>query len=152
MRQHNVPGLGALVESFAATLPFLSVLNFWAIITVLYATAQPYLLQYTPWITLWSFVGGLTLTGVIIMIIIYKFVLPSVWSFRGRQMFDRDSQVVERLGVIEAILTGSSEETKSKVPDRLDKIEALLEKLVDDERVREAIKEKRKRKRKGVDK
>ena len=90
MRQKNIPGLGAFMESFFVTLPILGIINFWAIITVLYANVQPYLLQHAPWMNLWIFVGFLTLIGITGMFIVYKFVLSSVWSFRGKQMFDRE--------------------------------------------------------------
>ena len=91
MKQRNIPGLGAFMESFFVTLPILGIINFWAIITVLYANVQPYLLQHAPWMNLWIFVGLLTLIGITGMIIVYKFVLSSVWSFRGKQMLDKDN-------------------------------------------------------------
>ena len=104
MKQRNVPWLGAFMESFFVTLPLLGIINFWAIITVLYTNARPYLLQYLPWMTLWLFMVLITVIGIVGMLLVYKFVLPSIWSFRGKQMFDRENQLVSKIDSIEALL------------------------------------------------
>jgi D-beta-D-heptose 7-phosphate kinase/D-beta-D-heptose 1-phosphate adenosyltransferase len=106
MKQKNIPWLGAFMESFFVTLPLLSIINFWAIIVMLYTNLRPYLLQYMPWMNLWYFVAILTLIGVLGMVLVYKFVLPSIWAFRGKQMFTENSGISNRNGVRVAISGG----------------------------------------------
>ena len=112
MKQWNIPWLGAFMESFFVTLPLLSVINFWAIITVLYTTVRPHLLQYAPWVTMWLFVGCITLLGIIGMVLVYKFVLPSIWTFRQDQMFKHNSNIVDLLKNIDERLARLEESSK----------------------------------------
>jgi hypothetical protein len=105
MKQKNIPWLGAFMESFFMTLPIFSIFSTIAIIIVLYTNIQPYLIQYVPWITLWSFMGILMVFGLTGMFVMYKFVLKSIWAFRGKQ-------------------TNSNE-------DRLERIETMLKELVE---------------------
>lgn len=104
MKQKNIPWLGAFLETFFTTLPFLSIVSFLAIIMVLYSEARPYLLQYAPWMTLWLFLVIIAVVGVFGMWLVYRFVLPSIWTFRGRQMFDRENQLVNKIESIESLL------------------------------------------------
>jgi cytidyltransferase-like protein len=106
MKQHNIPWLGAFMEAFFVTLPLLGIINFWAIITVLYTNIRPYLLLHMPWVTLWLFVVALTVIGIVGMFLVYKFVLPSVWSFRGKQMLGQDTIPAKRHGVVVAVSGG----------------------------------------------
>jgi len=45
-----------------------------------------------PWIKLWIFMLALTFLVGGMMILVYKFVLPSLWAFRGRQMFGKKTR------------------------------------------------------------
>jgi hypothetical protein len=45
------------------------------------------------------------LTGAV-MVLVYKFVLPSVWTFRADQMFGFNSDIKKRLDRIEKLLRG----------------------------------------------
>lgn len=97
LKQRNVPRLGALIDSLYTSLPILSIINFLSILTVLYATTKGYLDVWAPWLTFWMFIcflGSLTLAT---MVVIYKFVLPSVWTFRQKQMFGYESKLISTL-------------------------------------------------------
>jgi len=93
MKQRNIKWVGGLVESIFSTLPFLGIWNYIAIAIVLYTNVYPYLVQYFPWVKLWIFLLCLIGVGIIGMFIMYKFVLPSLWAFRGKQMFQRDGEL-----------------------------------------------------------
>lgn len=97
MRQRHIPGVGAFVESLYTTLPALSIINFLSIITVLYATIKGYLLVWTPWMEFWMFICILAAVAGIVMTLVWKFVLPSVWIVRGRLLFGFQSDVSDKL-------------------------------------------------------
>jgi len=100
MKQKTIPGLGAFIESLYTVLPILSVMNFVAIAIVLYTDVQPYLLVHLPWVQLWMFLLILSIVVLLLMWMAYKYILPSMWTFRGRQMFEHESAVVDRLDEI----------------------------------------------------
>lgn len=105
MKQRNIPWVGAFVESLFNSLPFLSILisvfNFLSIIVVLYASIKPYLEIYIPHIKLETFIGAvilaLLIVVAIVMVVIYKYVTPSLWTFRNKQMNKYDSEVLKKL-------------------------------------------------------
>jgi hypothetical protein len=110
VKQRNIPWVGAFVESLFNSLPFISIMltvfNFVSILVVLYTNIRPYLTEYTPNITLGVFVGVavslISLVVVIAMVIIYKYVTPSLWTFRNKQMNKYDNEVIKRIKRIEA--------------------------------------------------
>ena len=97
IKQKHIPGVGALVDSLFSCLPFLSFINFVFISVVLYSEIAPYLKPHAPWVSLWVFLLILTCLTIISMALVYKFVLPSLWAFRGRQMFGYESKVTDKL-------------------------------------------------------
>lgn len=118
MKQRNIKGLGAFVESLYTTLPILAVINFISIATILYASVREPLLAYVPWMQLWVFL--LILVGItgLTMIGIYLFVLPSIWTFRGKQMFGYESHVTDKLNKILQRL----EELENKTEDAVSQL------------------------------
>ncbi len=104
LKQYNIPWLGAFMESFFVTLPMLSVFSFWAIFTVLYANIRPYLLQHIPWLTFWIFMVAIVVIGLIGMVVVYKFIILSIWLFRKKQMSDFEKQMLDRMDVLETTL------------------------------------------------
>jgi divalent metal cation (Fe/Co/Zn/Cd) transporter len=117
MKQRNIPWVGAFIESLFNALPFLSILismfNFFSIILVLYSNIKPYMTEYVPNITLPVFIGCVAIVLVFIvitvMIIVYKYVNPSLWTFRNKQMNQYDSEVLNRLKEIEKRLDVKNE-------------------------------------------
>ena len=87
IKQKNVPALGAVIDSFVTSLPLLSLINFVSMMAVLWSTTiQPFAHLHIPWLNLWLFMGGMTVMVIVAMFITYKYILPSVWAFRYRQM------------------------------------------------------------------
>lgn len=101
MKQKNVKRVGAIFESAFTVLPILSIINYLSISTVLYASIREYLLVWVPWMQLWVFILMLMALGLVLMVVTYKWVLPSIWTFRGKQMFSHDSEVIDKLDGIE---------------------------------------------------
>lgn len=97
LKQYNIPWLGALVDSLYTSLPVLSIINFLSISTVLYATIKEYLFTWAPWLSFGWFILILTICTLSMMIGVYTFVLPSLWTFRNRQMNKYDSDVLTEI-------------------------------------------------------
>lgn len=98
--QKRIFGLGELYESFIVALPVISAVQFISVLAILYSEIKPYLLAHMPWITILHFLGFLTIILLIAMLLVYKYLLPSVWTFRGNQMFRFDSEVKDKLDEI----------------------------------------------------
>lgn len=112
MKQRNIPWLGAFVEALYMSLPIVSVINFASIAIVLYSDIRPYLLEHLPWVQLWMFLLALSSFVSISMLLVYKFLLPSIWTFRGRQMFGHESKVITTLNRIEERMGKTKEISK----------------------------------------
>ena len=114
LKQYHIPRVGAIVDSLYTSLPILSIINFLSILTVLYATTREYLDIWAPWLTFWMFVGFLGSLTLLTMIVIYKFVLPSVWTFRQKQMFGYESQIIDELKALKEEIRQLSEKAALK--------------------------------------
>lgn len=114
IKQYNIKWIGPIIDSLYTALPLLSIINFLSILTVLYATTRDYLLTWAPWLTFWMFVLILALFTLITMGLFYKFVLPSVWTFRQKQMFGFESGLVDRLDKIEKMLCEIKEKSEAE--------------------------------------
>ena len=97
IKQKNVTWLGILIESLYTALPILSIVNFLAILTVLYANVHPYLQEYAPWLRFWAFLIILGILTTVSIVLVYKFVVPSLWAFRSKQMFEHESEITNKL-------------------------------------------------------
>lgn len=97
LKQRNIQWLGPVVDSLYTSLPILSIINFLSIITVLYATIQENMMPWAPWLRFWMFAVGMVIAVLIMMVVIYKFVLPSLWTFRNKQMHGFESALVEEV-------------------------------------------------------
>ena len=118
IKQKNVKGLGALVEALFNSLPFLSIINFLSILVVLYSTTFPYIKEYAPWINFWMFIGFLVALTLVAMFLVYKFVIPSIWTFRGAQMFGFDNEISKKLDKILERLERLEDESRNNCPNK----------------------------------
>ncbi len=97
LRQRRIPLLGEIMDALYTSLPILSIINFLSITISLYITSKVYLEQYVPWLDIWLFLLILLLISIIFMLLVYKFVLPSLWAFRGEQMSGQNEKLDEIL-------------------------------------------------------
>ncbi len=97
IKQRTVRGLGEYVDSMFSSLPFLSIINFGFVTIILYADIHPWIKIYIPWIELWMFLLSMLIGINYMMYLIYKYVLPSLWAFRGKQLFGFESEVMDEL-------------------------------------------------------
>jgi len=102
--QKKIPLLGEITDVIFTSLPILSVINFVSVLTVLYYDVNPYLKEHLPWLNFWWFMLFLAVASVIIMVLVYKFVLPSLWTFRSSQMLNGNQDLDGRLDKIEKMI------------------------------------------------
>jgi len=85
-KQTRVPYLGELVDSIFTAMPALSLFAFISTLIILYETVKKYFIDWVPWLSIWYFFGVLAVVFVLIMLFVFKYVLPSIWHFRSTQM------------------------------------------------------------------
>lgn len=103
MKQQHIPWIGPIVESLLVALPFLGIINFICIAITMYTSIKPYIVQYAPWLTIWIFLGSISAIVVIMMFLIWKIVLSSLWKFRGKQMLE--DKLLSQLDIIQKDIT-----------------------------------------------
>ena len=114
MKQRNIPWVGAFIESLYNTLPLLSIINFISILAILYASTKDYLLTWVPWITLWMFICAAGFLVAILMVLVYKFILPSIWTFRGKQLYGFESDLMEEVRKLRKEIEDLRKEVKNE--------------------------------------
>lgn len=110
--QRKIIGLGELYESFITALPVLSAVQFISILAVLYNQLQPTLVSLIPGITLIRFLIVLTIVMIGTMILVYKFLIPSIWTFRGKQLYGFESQLMGEVQALRKEIKEMKEEKK----------------------------------------
>jgi len=94
-----------MVDSFFTSSPFLSVWNFITIQAVLYTTIIHYILPVLPWFNfVWFLVFMSSLAGILILAV-YKFVIPSLWTWRGTQLYGHQSVVIDQIAALHKEVT-----------------------------------------------
>ncbi len=97
LKQKRIPFLGEIMDALYTSLPILSIINFISITLSLYLTSKPYLDQYVPWLNIGLFFLILFLVSIVFMVVVYKFIIPSLWAFRGEQMSSQNEKLDEIL-------------------------------------------------------
>jgi peptidoglycan biosynthesis protein MviN/MurJ (putative lipid II flippase) len=92
-KQHNLQWVGSFADAAFTSLPILSVLNSVSVLVVLYQSIKEYLIGDYAWLNLWTFSGIVLLLVTITMVLVYKFVLKSLWSWRSQQMQGMNKQL-----------------------------------------------------------
>ncbi len=112
IKQKVLPGIGALYEAFVVSLPFLSSIQFLTILTMFYNDVKVYLLPWMPWITFPIFLLFVAILLSIIMLLVYRFLIPSIWTFRGKQLYGFESELMEEVRKLREELQTLREEKK----------------------------------------
>lgn len=111
LKQCNIPRMGAFVDVMYFTLPMFGIVGQINVIIILYATVRPYLVATVPWMTLWLFIGLMAGSGMVLMLVMFKFFYPSYYTFRNKQEYTHANLLREDL---------------QKIADRLERIEKSM--------------------------
>ena len=89
VKQYNIPWVGAFIESFYNSLPAMSIVQFISILILLYATVEARLA--------WLFIAGVACVLLILLALMYLVVVPSLWTFRNKQMNRFESDILNEI-------------------------------------------------------
>ena len=81
--QRVIPWIGEFKETLAQAAFWFSLANFIMIAVTFYFTT---LRHIVPWLELWMFITSAFVAILIILVVEYKFITPSIWAFRGEQL------------------------------------------------------------------
>lgn len=100
-KQKLIPWVGEFKETLAQALFWGTIVNFIMVAGTFYYTTLRHVL---PWFNLGLFVTAGCVSLVVILVVEFKFIVPSIWAFRGKQMDLRNKQ--QGQGVTVAISGG----------------------------------------------
>lgn len=101
-QQRALPGVGEFIETLSLTLFWGTIINFVMIAGTFYFTTLRYV---ATWFDLPKFIAAVLVGIVTVFIITFKFVVPSLWAFRAKQMLQKDALIIIKLDkIIERII------------------------------------------------
>lgn len=106
-KQYKTPGVGAFKETMAQALWWGTPINFAMIAGTFYYTTIRHI---APWVNPYLFFIVLGVGLVVALVVEYKFILPSLWSFREKQMFSHQSEVMDELKRLKKLITDQKKE------------------------------------------
>jgi len=117
LKQYKTPWIGGFKEVLAQTVFYITVINFTLITVTAYnTTLREFFLVWMPGFKLWMFFVILILGVLLGMILEYKFITPSQYAFKSKQMFGHESKVMDTLNRVEALLnTQHTKNAKSAI-------------------------------------
>ncbi len=123
VRQYNFgPWLGGLKDLFSRTTLYISIINFILIaITAYEVTLKSLILQYVPWMSFWVYFLTLVAIVLLVMVLEFKFIVPSHYTFINKQEYEHQSlyakdlkEIKERLKMIEEKLDADRNNNSNK--------------------------------------
>lgn len=118
LKQYTIPWVGGFKEVLGQTLFYITAINFTLIaITAYNTTLRVFILEWLPEFKLWMFFGILVTCVLLGMILEYKFITPSQYAFRSKQLFEHESTVMDKLVEMEATIARMAEELSGRGND-----------------------------------
>lgn len=113
LRQYKIPLVGGLKDVLLQTVFYVSMVNFILITVTAYnTTLREYFIRWIPGFQLWMFFAILIFIIGVLMVLEYKYIVPSFYSFRSKQMFEHESKVMDELKNIHKLLNEISKKEK----------------------------------------
>jgi len=114
LKQKRIPILGEVIDSFFTTLPILSAYSGISVTIILYEMTKQYMLVWFPWMNLGYFIIILVALFSPLVLLVYKYVIPSVWHFRSTQMSHLEMKIDKLSKQLEKLQEGQNENSSSK--------------------------------------
>ena len=123
-KQYNSgPWLGGFKDLASRTIMYLSALSFTQIsATFYYTTLKPVVAQHAPWISFGLYFSVLVFLILLIMLLEYKFIVPSSYTFQNWQEYSHQNlirgdlrKILDRLDEIEK---GNQDESRNNKPNQ----------------------------------
>lgn len=98
LKQHKIPWIGGFKDMLGQLVFYVSMVNFILIVITAYnTTLREYIINWVPGFQLWMFYAILIIIIFGLMVLEYKYIVPSLYSFRSKQMFEHESKVMDEL-------------------------------------------------------
>lgn len=85
-KQRRIKFLGEFVDTIFTAMPALSAYSIVTTTIIMYELTKEYIQNLLPWMNVLYFVLFLIVLFIPIMLVVYKYIIPSVWHFRSTQM------------------------------------------------------------------
>ena len=132
LKQHQLGQFpGAAKSVFGRTLVYVGYANFCMIAAMAYETFSEPLLQYIPWLTFRMFLAVLVGGLLVVMVLDYKFMLPSEWNFLLKQQWRHVNPTRAEFKKIRDKLEATEKKNgkaQAKIWKKLDNIEKKIDK------------------------
>jgi len=114
LKQYMIPYVGATKTMLSSVMFYISLINFLLISLVSFQTSiKPWAVVHASWLTLWSFFGILIGIVLVAIVIEYKFVIPSIYSFGSGQGYTHNNPLVKDIQEVLTILKEKDKSDKS---------------------------------------
>ena len=97
MKQVKVPWIGEFKETLSQALWWGTVINSIMLAGTFYYTTLRFV---WPWFDLTKFIAVVAVGIVVIYIVEYKWIIPSIWAFRSKQMFEHESKITDKIDAL----------------------------------------------------
>lgn len=115
LKQYKIPWVGGLKDVLAQTVFYVSMINFVLIgITAYNTTLREYFIRWIPGFQLWMFFAIIIILVFGLMVLEYKYIVPSLYSFRSKQMFEHESKVMDELRDIRKLMAEINNKLKHR--------------------------------------
>ena len=92
-KQRRIRFLGELVDTIFTAMPAFSAYSIVAQTFILYELTKDYIQNVLPWLNVLYFILWLGLLFLPLMLVVYKFIIPSIWHFRSTQMQHLENKI-----------------------------------------------------------
>jgi len=116
-KQYNLgPWLGGFKDLASRTMVYVSAISFTQIsATFYYTTLYPNLKNTAPWITFWVFFATLVLVVLAIMLIEYKFIIASSYTFLNKQEYEHENLIRKDIRTLRTELRAEMKKLREEV-------------------------------------
>ena len=125
-KQHNTgPYIGMLINTYSTTGILYSPLTFLGVVSTVYGLwGGTFLRTYLPWFTTFHLMGSMIIVGLIMMLIFFKVVIPSIYAFQVKMQYKHQNPLVADMQ--KALSNQSSILTMlDSINNRLDELEGV---------------------------
>ena len=97
MKQVKIPWVGEFKETLSQTLWWGTVINSIMLAGTFYYTTLRFVWA---WFDLPKFIVVVAVGLIVILIVEYKWIIPSIWAFRSKQMFEHESKITDKIDAL----------------------------------------------------
>ncbi len=106
--QRRIRFLGEVVDTIFTSMPVFSAYSIISTTIILYELTKEYIQNMLPWMNVGYFILLLGILFIPVMLVVYKYIIPSVWQFRSTQMGHLEGKIDALSAQIDALQSQTS--------------------------------------------